>query len=383
MSSFIGNTLVVPIAVRGAHAGREKTATLVTLRRGTERTFQKQLRERVVLGPVGRITTKKPTVNRVLLAGTGRSGTTWTGRVLGSAANTVYVNEPDNIAVNDHALAQDDTVGFGPYPILRLGDTPPQYEALWRLAFAGRVPVRGGMGHRVGRTALRFPKRLRDPLLPMFAGALERVRPLPSNVVVKSTMTAFCLEWIVANFNPRVVVVQRNPLNVVSSWLDWKVDGKDLHTRSRVHELFVAPYGLPPAPTEASQAALTAWWVGLLTATMARLVDAHPNIVVTTHELLCADPEREFRSLFDQLELVWTDEAAAFLRRGYLLPTFAQEFDLSPIAESEVTKSQRERWKDRLDEREIAEIQDVLDTFPTRGWVRPAEGALALGAYAR
>ena len=329
------------------------------------------------------MTTNKPTVNRVLLAGTGRSGTTWTGRVLGSAANTVYVNEPDNIGVNHHTLVQDDTLGFGPYPILRAGDNAPQYAALWRLAFAGRVPLRNGVGHRFGRAALRIPRKIRDPLLPKFAGALERVRPLPQNVVVKSTMTAFCLEWIVANFNPRVVVIQRNPLNVVSSWLDWKVNGKDLHTRSRVHELFVAPYGLPPAPIDGSQAALTAWWVGLLTTTMARLVDAHPQFVVTTHEALCADPEREFRSLFDQLGLVWTDEAAAFLRRGYLLPTFAQELDASAMGESDdVTKAQRERWKDRLDESEIAEIQVVLDTFPTGGWVRPAEGVLALGAHA-
>ena len=326
---------------------------------------------------------RKTPVNRVLLAGTGRSGTTWTGRVLGSAANTVYINEPDNIGVNHSGGVQSDTLGFGPYPILRADDEAPQYAALWRLAFAGRVPMRNGVGRRFGRIALRIPRRVRDPLLTTVAGTMERTRSLPANVVVKSTMTHFCIEWIVEHFNPRVVVIQRNPLNVVSSWLDWKVNGKDLHMRSVVHERFVEPFGLPPAPTEGSQAALTAWWVGLLTTTMSRMVDVHPDFIVVTHESLCADPEREFRALYDQLGLTWTDAAGAFLRRGYLLPTFAQELDTSSMGESsEVTKAQADRWKERLDDDEVAEIERVLDEFPTRGWIRPQESVAAVQAHA-
>lgn len=319
----------------------------------------------------------------MLLAGTGRSGTTWTGRVLGSAANTVYVNEPDNIGVNHHGGVQPDTLGFGPFPILRPGDEAPQYAALWRLAFSGRVPMRNGVGRRFGRIALRMPHAVRDPFLTTFAGAMERVRSLPPNVVVKSTMTHFCLEWLVANFHPRVVIIQRNPLNVVSSWLDWKVNGKDLHLRSVVHERFVEPYGLPPAPPSGTQAALTAWWVGLLTTTMSRMVDTHPEWTVITHELLCADPEREFRELFDKLALTWTDQAAAFLQRGYLLPTFAQDLDTTAMGEStEVTRAQADRWRERLDDSEVAEIERVLDLFPSRGWIRPLDGAMSLQANA-
>ena len=42
--------------------------------------------------------------------------------------------------------------------------------------------------------------------------------PGASRVVVKSVQSALALEWIADRFQPRVLVVERNPFNVLASW---------------------------------------------------------------------------------------------------------------------------------------------------------------------
>lgn len=313
--------------------------------------------------------------NRVLLAGVGRSGSTWTGRVLGSAADTVYMNEPDNIGITHSGGPQTDTLGFGPYPVLHPGQEAPQYAALWRMAWAGRVPMRVGAGRRMARLGLKLPAAVRDPLLTAFASALLRTGTAPVNVVVKSIMTPFALEWIVEEFNPSVVIIQRNPLNVVSSWLRWnEFIAMDLNTRAAIRESYIALVGDdPPTPGE-SQLALTAWCVGLLTTVYAHRVAQHPSWHVVTHEALCADPGARFHELFAGLGLTWTDETDRFLERGYLMPTFARP-EQGPLSEdaATVTSEQPDRWKKRLAAEQVAEISAILEQFPTRGWVAATE----------
>lgn len=318
-------------------------------------------------------------VNRVLLAGVGRSGTTWTGRILGCAADTVYMNEPDNVGINHAGPAQNDTLGFGPYPVLKAGQSAPQYAALWRMAYGGRLPMRVGVGRRVARLGLRLPHAVRDPLLTAFAGALAGSRTPPRNVVVKSTMTPFAIEWIVENFQPHVVVIQRNPLNVVSSWLEWRVLGKDLHTRPAVRERYAELIGQEPPPPGDSPLALTAWCVGLLTTTLARLTTDHPEWHVITHEELCADPRGQFNDLYGKLGLTWTEDAERFLERGYLLPSFARSAQAPGSSDpAEAIKEQPHRWKERLTDDQIAEIETMLEQFPTRGWVRTPQRVLVV-----
>jgi Sulfotransferase family len=317
--------------------------------------------------------------NRVLLAGVGRSGTTWSGRILGCAADTVYMNEPDNIGITHADGPQVDTLGFGPYPVLRAGQQAPQYAALWRMAWAGRLPMRVGVGRSVARLGLRLPTAVRDPLLTAFAKAVEGTRSAPRNVVVKSTMTPFALDWIVEQFNPRVVIIQRNPLNVVSSWLDWKkFITRDLNTRPAIHDSYVELVGSEPPKPGTSHLALTTWCVGLLTTVLAHRVRAHPEWHLITHETLCEDPSAGFRRLFADLELTWTAEADRFLEQGYLMPTFARPEQSAVVGEaSAVTKEQPNRWKTRLTGDQVDEIRQILDGFPTRGWVQAPDAVPA------
>jgi hypothetical protein len=79
-----------------------------------------------------------------------------------------------------------------------------------------------------------------------------------------------------------------------------------------------------------------------------------------THELLCSDPDREFRRLYEELGLTWTDQADAYLKAqntpgtGYQVKRVASEL---PGA-----------WQQRLDDRQLEILRKTLAPFPIASW---------------
>ena len=310
--------------------------------------------------------------DRILIAGTARSGTTWATRVLSRAEGATMMNEPDNVLADTVNHPSFVGTGFRSYPILAPGDRSPHYEALWEMAFAGRVPMRRGPLPRVARVVLHTPRRVRDPMLSAVAKVMARTPGTAKHVVVKSVMPHFDLEWLAERFHPQIVMMQRNPLNVISSWVKLKVHGYDLHYRDDIRERFVEPLGVEPPPASGSQLALTAGWVGLLTTVLADVRRRHPDWILVTHEDLCDDAITQFKALFNQLGLTWTEEAEKFLtEKGYNHPTFRRtDWTGEHLDPAAVTKAQARRWEGRLSEREVDEIMTVLNAFPGRGWVQ-------------
>jgi hypothetical protein len=39
-------------------------------------------------------------------------------------------------------------------------------------------------------------------------------------VIVKSVRSELAMDWLVARFRPRILLVERNPLNVLASWIE-------------------------------------------------------------------------------------------------------------------------------------------------------------------
>jgi hypothetical protein len=130
--------------------------------------------------------------------------------------------------------------------------------------------------------------------------------------VVKSVHSARAVEWVAERFGPTVVVVERNPFGVISSWrkLGWD-DFLDTD-RAALHQS-AAVLGVDPPPSGASWLERAAWHYGLLSSYLQRAQWRHPDWLVIRHEVLCAGPEPAFRRLCDRLGLRFTDEAARFL----------------------------------------------------------------------
>jgi Sulfotransferase domain len=317
---------------------------------------------------------------RVLIVSSPRSGSTWTLRALSSAEGASFVREPDNVDTAASVNASVTRLGFGPYPVLEAGEAAPQYAALWDLAFQGRraLRLRRGWGRRATRAVFRLPRPVRDPLLALAARGLGAVAPRRSHVVVSSVMAHFSVEWIHARFRPQIVVLQRDPLNIASSWLRLNVDAYDVHTRPAIVDRHLRPLGVEPPSRGASNVTLVGWWIGALATQLGALLERHPDWILATHEDLCEAADVRFGDLYKRLDLTWTAETDTYLREGgYIQPLFRggeNTFTTSAGGAAEATRVRREQvdaWRTRLTPDQQSELRAVLDTFPNRGWVRP------------
>jgi hypothetical protein len=306
-----------------------------------------------------------PRSDRIVLVGVARSGTSWLGHALGRARGVRFYYEPDNVDA-DPLKSTAGQHGFGPYPVIDSDEEAGQFAPLWDLVFSGRLPFALRERRRLrpaAKIALRLPRSIRDPMVRTAAAVSARRPGRAQNIVVKTIYATFSLEWLVARYRPQIIAMQRNPLNVVSSWRELHIPLFDLATRANLRTRYVEPLGIEPPEPGAPEVAQIAWHVGLLTHVIAQALDRHPEWIFVTHEDLCEDPATTIRRVSDQVGLEWTDDIDRFLndsnRHGEGLAPVR-------IATEEPTK-----WRQRLTDSEVADIQAVLDRFPTRGWVRP------------
>ena len=180
--------------------------------------------------------------------------------------------------------------------------------------------------------------------------------PGAANVVVKSVQCALELEWIAARFRPQILVVERNPFNVLASWAELG------YVRSP-HELAVmSTYAAPalghrrrrrPTPPTSRHQAFS---FGVQTAALRDAAARHPEWVQAQHEELCIDSATRFRALAAALGLEWSDAAEQFLRES--------DREGTPYRTQRRTEEQPDRWRDRLDAEQVATIRATLGRFP-------------------
>jgi hypothetical protein len=300
----------------------------------------------------------------VLIAGVPRSGTTWVGQALGATDGAVYVNEPDG----DHdPFAFRARLGRGVAPALAPGEHDVDLERLWQGALAGGRYA-GTPRDRVAR-ALYRRTAVRDRWEAWLGGkvspalratavlAVPRVAvPGARHVVAKSVRAELMLEWVVDRFRPTVLVVERDPLNVLASWieLDFVRDPREaaaLASHARRN------WGLTAPDRDEPQLAQQAFAFGVQASALRDAARRHPEWAVVTHEHLCVESDARFATLASRLGLEWGAAAGAYLA--------ASDTEGTGYATRRPTADQPARWRDRLDEDQVATIRAVLARFPT------------------
>jgi hypothetical protein len=311
----------------------------------------------------------------VLLAGIPRCGSTWLANVLGCAEGTRTVFEPDG-PISD-VLGAMVATRLGPFPVLHPEVPSGTYKLVWDLAFAGGWPWdRVEAARAAGRRMVRLPQEVRDAMIAALAMGTARVRTRPPHVVVKSVNSVFSLEWIDRRYHPRIVVLRRNPLNVVSSWVVL-----DMATRWTIGEhpdvrtTYLEPLGLKPLPLGSSPVTAAAWNVGLLTLALKRTVDRHPEWIEVSYDDLSTDPLEGCKAIFSQLGWAWTEAAEDYLARsdrpGFVVHGGNPKVHPNAVTATEATSrrlQQGSQFRRRLSDDEIAEANSVLDRFPLGYW---------------
>lgn len=302
--------------------------------------------------------------DRVLLVGVARSGTSWVGRAFGKAPHVRFYYEPDNIDADPTGERPAGGRGFGPYPMIDGDQGNTAFSPVWDWVFSGRSPFsrKGNRMRAVGQVALRLPRPVRDSLLRATASMSSRMPATSDWKIAKTIYATFSLDWLVQRYQPQVIAIQRNPLNVISSWRQLQIPLFDLATRPEIRDRYIDPGIIPALHPRASELARIAWHVGLLTHATGDALERHPEWHLFTHEDLCVDPVESIRTVFDAVHVPWSADVERFLEE-----TNRPGEGLEPVR---VTAEQPDRWRQRLTQDEAAEIDDILAGFPRRGWLR-------------
>lgn len=303
----------------------------------------------------------------VLMVGVPRSGTTWIGEALGRTSGATFVNEPDG----DHdPFAFGARLRHGVTPELAPGDPATSLERLWAGVFAGGRPPRtprdrvarrlyagvpvearwaAWLGERPS-ARLRLVGRLAVP-----RGAGPPGRP-GAVVVAKSVRAELSVEWIVARFSPRVLIVERNPLNVLASWIElgYVRDPREVQIYRSIAD---RRWGVDAPASGAPLLERQTFTFGVLATALAEAAAKHPDWIRTRHDHLCGDAPVRLADLAGSLGLDWAAASADFVAEsdaagsGYRL--------------ERATSSQPERWRERLDDAQVATIRAGLSRFPS------------------
>jgi hypothetical protein len=296
-------------------------------------------------------------VTRIVVIGVPRSGTSWVSVILATAPRTVLVNEPDYPDYPSGDLAVKE---YGVYPVLSPGTSAPRYETMWDVAFRGGFPNRP-VTRRAGRVLVSLPHRVRQPIVRTAAWMLRTVSRPSDNCIVKTVHAQFAIDWIAARYHPVVIVVRRNLLSIIGSWLQlgfvpYAIDTPfELADHPVIQREYLKPLSVDPPPSNSSMLHQIAWHVGLLSIGLERAIARHPDWIVLSHEDLCRNPSEQFRVLFSQTGLEWTDAAERELDRMNRPGT--------GVEPRRVARDRIDSWKATLTAEQVTEATRILEPF--------------------
>lgn len=277
-----------------------------------------------------------------------RTGTSWTGRVLGFAPGYTYYREPDNFAHVEGAER------YIPYLYLPRGGDHEPYRRHMDRALSGKVATPFTMRDTPGPILSRLPRRWRG--LGRRLPALYLRKP---NTIVKLVHSSLALDWLQAQYpSAAIVYLLRHPCGQFASVkrLGWEPKPHRLLWNDALMEDYLHPFEEVLRSAETFWERAGALW-GATNHVVYRQYEEGSDRALVPFEWLCQDPARRFQTLFDYLGLAWTQEAEAFVE-GH-----ADERSHRPYSLKRKSEEQIDRWQAEVSSEEIDTCRRYAEPF--------------------
>lgn len=302
-----------------------------------------------------------PTVSSpILVTGSHRSGTTWTGTLLALSGEALPIHEPFNPVYPRSWLRNPPTRWFDYVESDEADPLRSDLEAM--------VELRPPIGAMLRRSAgIRHWARVAQDAFEAADGRRRGKRPL-----LKDPIAFFSAPWIASAVDASVVVLVRHPAAFASSLkrLDWQFDFRNLADQPKLMEEVLGAHAdeivaAVDRQLDIIDTSILLWRVINSVALTYR--DRYPDWHVVRYEDLAADPLRGFEQLYAALGLRWEPGVAAAVT--------AHTKSGNEVAPAEgdrggvVRDSSRAMWTwtDRLTASEIDRVRvgtaDVADLF--------------------
>lgn len=289
-------------------------------------------------------------MQRVIISGLPRSGTSWTGKALSFAPGFTYYREPDNSEFVPGAPGREHWNLY-----LRGGDEHPVYGPHMERALSGKVVNNFVMYDDYGPIVSRIPQPLR--FVADYCPALYRRQP---NALVKLIRSSLALDWIAGRFpDARIVSLVRHPIGQFESYRrqGWEpADPASLLKDERLVADHLAPFADVIRSARGFWERAGAFW-GAVNRVVYRQAQAGGAHSVVPFEWLCADAPARMKDLADRLGLGWTDQSRAFVA-----PRRASA-DGDPYSLDRDTRAQIDKWRKSVSQRDIDACRAFAEPF--------------------
>lgn len=251
-------------------------------RLGLTSTFKKAYFEARLVGErIKFLFSERPSASdAVVVAGSGRSGTTWISSLILAAPGIQQIFEPlhprhSSDEINSLTGWNSDKQTCSYY--LRSGEEDLRWYSFWMRVLSGRVRN--------------------------YWTDYDRSSYLPDRFLVKLIRANLMLGYIYENFCPRIVYIVRHPCAVVNSRLKvgWKADVSDILSQEQLIEDHLKPWVRDIEQERDVLGAQAVWWALENRVAMTDL-SSRPHKFVF-YEALCIDQEEQIRQVFDWLGL--------------------------------------------------------------------------------
>ncbi len=293
----------------------------------------------------------------ILVTGSHRSGTTWTGRMLAASRAVGLIMEPFVPIHHRPGICGARLRHWFPY--FRPDDGDAFVAAVERML---RFDYRIAAGLRESRTARDFARLGRDVV------QWRQFRARGARPLLKDPSALLLSPWLAARFGVQPVVLIRHPAAFVSSLqaLGWRFSFDDLLTQRALLEDHLGAYETAMAGQVREQAdiideGILVW--NVLHQVIANFRVQHPDWIFVRHEDLSRAPAAGFRQLCERLSLPfdWRIQRRLDHYCGPANPDDAT----SPAIPVQRARSLRRNsaanitnWKRRLSAAEVRRIRD-------------------------
>lgn len=306
----------------------------------------------------------------ILVTGSHRSGTTWTGRMLALAPGVGYVHEPFN-PVRWPGLTRRPLPHWYLYVC---EENEGAYLDLIDDVLRFRYPA-GNL------LALRDLRHLAQAAAEWPLSLVHRLRG--ARALLKDPIALMSTEWLSRRFDARVVVMIRHPAAFAGSLkrLDWKFDFRNWADQPLLLRDLAGPFAdrIRTAAAEDGDVidqAVLMW--NVIHHVIRDFRDRHPHWAFVRHEDLAEEPVKGFRDLFERLDLAWDRTAERIIVRSSTdesrreVPTYLHR------TVRRDSRAARWTWLRRLTAEERARVREgtaeVATAFYDEGDWAPPEG---------
>ncbi len=290
----------------------------------------------------------------ILVTGSHRSGTTWTGKMLAAGGNLAYISEPLNVWHRPGILKVR----------VRRWYTYicEENEAVYLPAFQDTLALRYQTGAElIALRSVRDIFRMGRDWLSFTQSRARQARPL-----LKDPFAVFSASWFARRLDCQVVILVRHPAAIASSLkrLEWPFNFVDLLQQDYLMRDWLAPHRADMekmarySSDVITQSGLL--W-RMIYGVVAQLRQQHPEFHLVRHEDLSLSPLEGFRALYAALDIPFSDHA----KRAILDSTSAENPPQTSTGAAHAVKldsrANVKRWQQHLSAEEIARLRVLTE----------------------